>query len=155
MFSRLAQLTRHFSRPLPNYAHNSVAAFASSANRIMTSSTTADDRNTRTIHTAACLIIGDEVLGGKASLLRRNATSAGQIDWLVFLQTVDVRMARDEWSTCINQLADQFRVHGQVLLQVGNGTIICALAAALADGLQGTEAYRGHCRWWRRNRWSC
>lgn len=29
------------------------------------SSSTADDRNTRTIHTAACLIIGDEVLGGK------------------------------------------------------------------------------------------
>ncbi|KAK8051111.1 hypothetical protein PG993_002496 [Apiospora rasikravindrae] len=26
---------------------------------------TADERNTRTIHTAACLIIGDEVLGGK------------------------------------------------------------------------------------------
>ncbi|PMD62429.1 Molybdopterin binding protein [Hyaloscypha bicolor E] len=30
----------------------------------MTSST-ADERNSRTIHTAACLIIGDEVLGGK------------------------------------------------------------------------------------------
>ncbi|RKF79548.1 hypothetical protein GcC1_045024 [Golovinomyces cichoracearum] len=24
-----------------------------------------EERNTRTIHTAACLIIGDEVLGGK------------------------------------------------------------------------------------------
>jgi len=31
----------------------------------MTSSSTADERSTRTIHTAACLIIGDEVLGGK------------------------------------------------------------------------------------------
>lgn len=31
----------------------------------MTSSSTADERNSRTIHTAACLIIGDEVLGGK------------------------------------------------------------------------------------------
>jgi len=31
----------------------------------MTSSSSADERNTRTIHTAACLIIGDEVLGGK------------------------------------------------------------------------------------------
>jgi hypothetical protein len=30
----------------------------------MTSSA-ADERNSRTIHTAACLIIGDEVLGGK------------------------------------------------------------------------------------------
>jgi hypothetical protein len=34
----------------------------------MTSST-ADERNSRTIHTAACLIIGDEVLGGKVSFL--------------------------------------------------------------------------------------
>ncbi|EEY14983.1 molybdopterin binding domain-containing protein [Verticillium alfalfae VaMs.102] len=30
----------------------------------------ADERNSRTIHTAACLIIGDEVLGGKVRLLR-------------------------------------------------------------------------------------
>jgi hypothetical protein len=35
----------------------------------MTSSSTADERNSRTIHTAACLIIGDEVLGGKVSFL--------------------------------------------------------------------------------------
>jgi hypothetical protein len=62
MFSRVSQLARHLSRPLPNYAHTSAAG--TFAGRIMTSST-ADDRNTRTIHTAACLIIGDEVLGGK------------------------------------------------------------------------------------------
>lgn len=30
------------------------------------SGATADERNSRAIHTAACLIIGDEVLGGKA-----------------------------------------------------------------------------------------
>jgi hypothetical protein len=35
----------------------------------MTSSSSAEDRNSRTIHTAACLIIGDEVLGGKVGLL--------------------------------------------------------------------------------------
>ncbi|TVY45368.1 Uncharacterized protein LSUB1_G000237 [Lachnellula subtilissima] len=64
MFSRLSQIARHLSRPPPNYAHSSAAAIASSAQRIMTSSTVAD-RNSRTIHTAACLIIGDEVLGGK------------------------------------------------------------------------------------------
>lgn len=28
--------------------------------------TSAGDRSSRTIHTAACLVIGDEVLGGKA-----------------------------------------------------------------------------------------
>ncbi|EPE34922.1 Molybdenum cofactor biosynthesis protein [Glarea lozoyensis ATCC 20868] len=68
MFSRLSQVARHFSRPLPNYAHTSAAAVPSIANRIMSSSSaTADERNTRTIHTAACLIIGDEVLGGKTN----------------------------------------------------------------------------------------
>merc|ERR1712144_75495 len=67
MFSRLSQLARHFSRPLPNYAHNSAAALSSKTSRIMTSSSAAaaDERNSRMIHTAACLIIGDEVLGGK------------------------------------------------------------------------------------------
>jgi len=68
MFSRLSQLARHLSRPLPNYVHTSTAAAAfggGQAGRIMTSSSSADERNTRTIHTAACLIIGDEVLGGK------------------------------------------------------------------------------------------
>jgi hypothetical protein len=64
MFSRLTQLARHLSRPLPNYTHNPAAAFAAGSGRVMTSAT-ADERNTKTIHTAACLIIGDEVLGGK------------------------------------------------------------------------------------------
>jgi len=65
MFSRISQVARHLSRPLPNYTHNSAAG--TFASRIMTSST-ADERNTRMIHTAACLIIGDEVLGGKVHI---------------------------------------------------------------------------------------
>jgi hypothetical protein len=72
MFSRFSQLARHISRPLPNYAHTSAAAASTAARGVMTSSSTADERNSRTIHTAACLIIGDEVLGGKASLLERS-----------------------------------------------------------------------------------
>ncbi|KAK6586756.1 hypothetical protein PZA11_000046 [Diplocarpon coronariae] len=64
MFSRLSQATRHLSRPLPNFAHSSAAAGIASSWRIMTSSS-ANERNNKTIHTAACLIIGDEVLGGK------------------------------------------------------------------------------------------
>jgi hypothetical protein len=51
MFSRVSHIARHFSRSLPNYAHTSAAAGAMSG--------------TRMIRTAACLIIGDEVLGGK------------------------------------------------------------------------------------------
>ncbi len=61
-------MARHLSRPLPNYAHTSAAAASSVARGVMTSSNAADERNSRTIHTAACLIIGDEVLGGKVSL---------------------------------------------------------------------------------------
>jgi len=62
MFSRLSQLARHLSKPLPNYAHRSAAALTSKPN--MTSSTQSSS-NARQIHTAGCLIIGDEVLGGK------------------------------------------------------------------------------------------
>lgn len=40
----------------------------------MASSVTADERNSRKIHTAACLIIGDEVLGGKAGSLSGDRT---------------------------------------------------------------------------------
>ncbi|KAI3318695.1 molybdopterin binding domain-containing protein [Xylariaceae sp. AK1471] len=69
MISRLSQLARHFSKPGPNLAHISSAAGSRSdasgvTSRIMASAL-ADGSKARTIHTAACLIIGDEVLGGK------------------------------------------------------------------------------------------
>lgn len=60
MFSRLNQVARHLTRPLPNYLHKS--AFAGPA-----AATMAQERSKRMINTAACLIIGDEVLGGKVS----------------------------------------------------------------------------------------
>lgn len=62
MFARLNQLSRHLSRPLPNYAHSPAAAFLRSG--IMTS-VPAEEKSKRMIHTAGCIIIGDEVLGGK------------------------------------------------------------------------------------------
>lgn len=70
MFARLNQVARHLSRPLPNYAHSSAAApsLRGLANSFITASTggaTSTERNKRMIHTAGCLIIGDEVLGGK------------------------------------------------------------------------------------------
>lgn len=68
MFSRLGQVARHLTRPLPNYAHVSAANPRSS---LITSSTMAGTASTSgkgLIHTAACLIIGDEVLGGKVRL---------------------------------------------------------------------------------------
>jgi len=78
MISRLSQLARHLSNPLPNLGHSSAAAarrnsggsISGVASRIMASSSatfpsTAAANHARTISTAACLIIGDEVLGGK------------------------------------------------------------------------------------------
>lgn len=63
MLPRLSLLARQLPRPLQSHGSLS-AARAVRTNRIMTSSS-ANERNSRTIHTAACLIIGDEVLGGK------------------------------------------------------------------------------------------
>lgn len=67
MFSRLSQLSRHLTRPLPNFAHSSSATLLSRSfppyAAIMTPS--AEEKQKRTIHTAGCIIIGDEVLGGK------------------------------------------------------------------------------------------
>ncbi|KAM0431826.1 hypothetical protein ACHAPT_005076 [Fusarium lateritium] len=61
MFSRISQVARHLSAP--------VAAAAARPRRFAFGSVmapiSADERNARTIQTAACLIIGDEVLGGK------------------------------------------------------------------------------------------
>ncbi|QPC72885.1 hypothetical protein HYE68_003637 [Fusarium pseudograminearum] len=59
MFSRISQITRHLSVPIANNTRR----FA--LGRIM-APVSADERNSRTISTAACLIIGDEVLGGKS-----------------------------------------------------------------------------------------
>lgn len=65
MFSRLNQVARHLSRPLPNYLHSSAASLTRTPALSPYTSTMASERSKRTINTAACLIIGDEVLGGK------------------------------------------------------------------------------------------
>ncbi|ETN42122.1 uncharacterized protein HMPREF1541_04062 [Cyphellophora europaea CBS 101466] len=62
MFARVSQLSRHLSRTLPNYTHRSAAAVASTT---MTSPSLSSGQQKNMIHTAGCLIIGDEVLGGK------------------------------------------------------------------------------------------
>lgn len=70
MFARLNQLARHLSRPLPNYAHRSAAASRLSFGPVIMSSS-AEERSRRMIHTAGCIIIGDEVLGGKVRKVLR------------------------------------------------------------------------------------
>ncbi|KAL2691841.1 hypothetical protein Neosp_002233 [[Neocosmospora] mangrovei] len=62
MFSRISQVARHLSSPVAvTAARTRRFAFGSVMAPI-----SADERNARTIQTAACLIIGDEVLGGKS-----------------------------------------------------------------------------------------
>ncbi|EXJ84117.1 hypothetical protein A1O3_04784 [Capronia epimyces CBS 606.96] len=70
MFSRLSQLARHLSRPLPNFAHRSAAAYSSAPSSSSNMTSPSDIEATSApqkglIQTAGCIIIGDEVLGGK------------------------------------------------------------------------------------------
>lgn len=83
MFARLSQLARHLSRPVPNFTHTSAVASTAGLARsgIMASSASAEERNTRAIHTAACLIIGDEVLGGKVLPLPPFSLSLGKAEF--------------------------------------------------------------------------
>lgn len=99
MFSRFNQLVRHLSRPLPNYVHQSAAGLPN----IMTSSTSGTEGGKRMVHTAGCIIIGDEVLGGKVWVSR-----------LVKLQTPRL--------TCRANADNRhkFRIHGKVLFLAGH-----------------------------------
>ncbi|ROT40766.1 molybdopterin binding domain-containing protein [Sodiomyces alkalinus F11] len=65
MFSRLSQITRHLSAASPIRTPKRPALINNTNGLARSIMASADERNSRTIHTAACLIIGDEVLGGK------------------------------------------------------------------------------------------
>ncbi|KAI1416898.1 molybdopterin binding domain-containing protein [Hypoxylon sp. FL1857] len=110
MISRLSQLARHLSRPQPALGHfTSVASGPRSsglASRIMAS---ADERNSRTIHTAACLIIGDEVLGGKTT----DTNSAYMARWCfslgINLKRVEViEDDEDEIIEAVRRMSDRY-----------------------------------------------
>lgn len=57
MLTRLTQISRHLPR---QFAHRS---YTFAGGSVMTS--LIEERSKRMIHTAGCIIIGDEVLGGK------------------------------------------------------------------------------------------
>jgi hypothetical protein len=109
MFSRINQVARHLSRPLPNYLHRSAAAATS---RLTSSPAIMADK--RTINTAACLIIGDEVLGGKV----------GQFDFLLLshsLQGTSICSTRyDHYIE--NIINSQFQHHRAMLKQEKTNT---------------------------------
>jgi hypothetical protein len=63
MFSRLSQVGKHVAGSSQSIGQVSIRVAGGVIPRYTMA--TADDRNSRTIHTAACLVIGDEVLNGK------------------------------------------------------------------------------------------
>lgn len=69
MFARLSQLTRHLTRPSLAFTPavtNPAPSLSPLHHRTPSTMTSSAVSNaSKTIHTAACLIIGDEVLGGK------------------------------------------------------------------------------------------
>ncbi|KAL8831163.1 MAG: hypothetical protein Q9170_005423 [Blastenia crenularia] len=95
MFARVSQLAKHLSRPLPNYAHTSAAAIPrpSIGGTIMPSAT-AEDRGKRMIHTAGCIIIGDEVLGGKT--VDTNSAHFAKYCFLLGMQLKRVEVIGDD-----------------------------------------------------------
>ncbi|KAI1276198.1 molybdopterin binding domain-containing protein [Xylaria sp. FL0933] len=98
MTPRLSQLAHHFARPRPNIGYiptttTSRSSVNYTASRIMASAL-ADGSNSRTIHTAACLIIGDEVLGGKTVDVRRLTVAALSFALTRRLQTNSAYMAK-------------------------------------------------------------
>jgi hypothetical protein len=123
MYSRLSSIARHLSRPSPYIKATLVTPVvrATVGNATMASSVLADERNSRTIHTAACLIIGDEVLGGKVcymdgSLLsssRSPANTGACTDGRCTYEVSDILFLLYGLRRCPT---DKLGIHGQVVL---------------------------------------
>jgi hypothetical protein len=69
MISRVYQIACHLSRPAAQFAYSGATPIVTAGTRMRINMSTAERNFARTIHTAACLIIGDEVLGGKACFI--------------------------------------------------------------------------------------
>ncbi|KAF2143869.1 uncharacterized protein K452DRAFT_357464 [Aplosporella prunicola CBS 121167] len=94
MFGRLSQLARHFSRPLPNYAHRS-AAFGSGTHTYPAMAATSAQGKSM-IHTAAALIIGDEVLGGKVETVDTNSAFFAKFCFRLGIQLKRIEVIADD-----------------------------------------------------------
>ncbi|KAL9010719.1 MAG: hypothetical protein Q9173_004377 [Seirophora scorigena] len=97
MFARIGQVARHLSRPFPNYAHPSAASATRSSiagNVMSLSAATAENRSHRMIHTAGCIIIGDEVLGGKT--VDTNSAHFAKYCFLLGMQLKRVEVIGDD-----------------------------------------------------------
>lgn len=71
MFSRISQLSRHLSSPTSNFSQSAAPTITKSAPVLTAMSFPLPkfyENKNKKIQTAACLVIGDEVLGGKVYL---------------------------------------------------------------------------------------
>lgn len=105
MFARLSLLARHVSPATPRAAQRITMAAAANANA------------QRKINTAACLIIGDEVLNGKVSCATNLNVAACANEIHRPLMYV-VRYSRQPWKGA--NKVDKLGIHGQMVLFNGN-----------------------------------
>ncbi|KAM5438991.1 hypothetical protein McanCB56680_005162 [Microsporum canis] len=122
MYSRVGQLIRHLSRPLPNYAHSSAAVFPPTSQSPMTSSASsakARENFKKTICTAACLIIGDEVLGGKT--VDTNSPHFAEYCFSLGIQLKRVEVIADEESEIIEAVRRMSEKYDFVVTSGGIG----------------------------------
>ncbi|KAK4450011.1 MoaB/Mog domain-containing protein [Podospora aff. communis PSN243] len=87
---RLSLVARHLTRPRSTLSHSSAAFARRFPITAMASAHPADERGSRTIHTAACLIIGDEVLGGKTKDTNSNHMAKWCFDLGINLKRIEV-----------------------------------------------------------------
>ncbi|KAF9894680.1 hypothetical protein FE257_006570 [Aspergillus nanangensis] len=118
MFSRLSQVSRHLSRPSLNYAATTPPSPLSRALLPkMTSSAVENSR--KTIHTAACLIIGDEVLGGKT--IDTNSAFFAKFCFALGIQLKRVEVIADDESEIIEAVRRMSNTYDFVVTSGGIG----------------------------------
>ncbi|GES64836.1 molybdopterin binding domain protein [Aspergillus terreus] len=148
MFSRLTQLTRHLARPSisPIAAASSLSPPLSPSSRAappkMTSSAVENSR--KTIHTAACLIIGDEVLGGKT--IDTNSAFFAKFCFSLGIQLKRVEVIADDESEIIEAVRRMSNNYDFVVTSGGIGptSVSPALPFPPIPAPKLTDPYSSH-----------
>ncbi|KAB8257288.1 MoaB/Mog domain-containing protein [Aspergillus pseudonomiae] len=118
MFSRLSQLTRHLARPSLNYA-SALPPLSIPQTRASNMTSSAVHNYTKTIHTAACLIIGDEVLGGKT--IDTNSAYFAKYCFSLGIQLKRVEVIADDESEIIEAVSRMSNNYDFVVTSGGIG----------------------------------
>ncbi|KAE8378750.1 MoaB/Mog domain-containing protein [Aspergillus bertholletiae] len=122
MFSRISQLTRHLARPSLNYTSTFPTALPPLSipqTRPSNMTSSAVHNYTKTIHTAACLIIGDEVLGGKT--IDTNSAYFAKYCFSLGIQLKRVEVIADDESEIIEAVSRMSNNYDFVVTSGGIG----------------------------------